>query len=346
MDKDYQEIYNDFLRSGKNSEEEKRFAGLFRNKKTEPEVKQKMRKEWEDIAYGDTSSRDLSHILYKLHFLINSNESDGSARRGLYRIGQWYSRVASLLLLPLLTLMGAYLLTGDRFHSKTESEPSMVEVVAPMGSRIRSELPDGTSVWLNGGSVLKYQIPFDKRNVMVKGEAFFDVETDSLRPFLVEGKHGCVKVLGTRFNVKMWPDEDLTEVVLEEGDVELLPRNSDQKFGMKPGEMLVLDSKKKDLKRSHVNPERYSAWIDGKLMFRGDDMEIVGRELSRWFNVEVELKDSTLKDYVFRATFEDENLEEVMRLLKMTSPIDYDIIDNKQDSEGHFSKKKVIISAD
>jgi len=215
-----------------------------------------------------------------------------------------------------------------------------------MGSRVKAELPDGSEGWLNSGSVMKYEVPFDVRRVEVAGEAFFDVKTDSARPFLVEGKHGCVRVLGTRFNVKMWPDEDLTEVVLEKGNVELIPRQGSKRFDMDPGEMLVLNSSENKLTRSHVNPARYSSWIEGKLMFRGDSMERVARELSRWFNVDVEIKDEELEDYVFRATFEDEQLEEVMRLLKMTSPIDYKIIDHKQDSEGNFSKKRVIVQSE
>jgi ferric-dicitrate binding protein FerR (iron transport regulator) len=190
---------------------------------------------------------------------------------------------------------------------------------------------------------LTYSIPFKKRDVKVEGEAFFDVRTDSLHPFTVKGKHGDVSVLGTRFNVRMWPDEDLTEVVLERGKVELKPNDSEEIFEMLPGEMLVYNSEKRMLSRKKVDAKRYSAWIEGKLMLRGETMQELAREISRWFNVDVEVEDKSLTEYTFRATFEDEKLEEVLRLLKMTSPIEYEIIDNQQDNDGGFSKKRVII---
>ncbi|MGM0377408.1 MAG: FecR family protein [Bacteroidota bacterium] len=345
MNNTQKDIFEDYLRNEeKDAEGERKFADLFSDKKNEPWLRQWMWRDWSETY--ELTDVDLSPILHKLHFLINSESaSNNKNRRSLNKVWKWYSRVAAILILPLLTAVGIYFLL-DQQPKPEQTEPSMVEVVAPMGSRIKTKLPDGTEGWLNSGSVMKYEVPFESRHVEIQGEAYFDVKTDSARPFVVEGKHGCVRVMGTRFNVKMWPDEDLTEVVLEEGEVELRPHSSKQRFGMNPGEMLVLDASKNKLTRSHVNPRRYSAWTEGKLIFRGDSMESVARELSRWFNAEVDIKDEELKDYVFRATFENEQLDEVMRLLKMTSPIDYKIIDHKQDSEGTFSRKKVIIRSE
>lgn len=345
MDNTQKDIFEDYLRNEERDDEgEKQFAGLFCNKKNDPWLRQRMWSDWSETS--ELKNVDLSPVLHKLHFLINSeSESRDKTRRPVKKLWQWYNRVAAILILPLLTAAGFYILS-DQQQEVQEIESSTVEVVAPMGARIKTHLPDGTEGWLNSGSVMKYEVPFESRHVEVSGEAYFDVKTDSARPFLVEGKHGSVRVLGTRFNVQMWPDEVLTEVVLEEGEVELLPHSSGQRFKMKPGEMLVLDASKNKLTRRHVNPRQHSAWREGKLMFRGDSMERVARELSRWFNAEVEIKDEELNDYVFRATFEDERLDEVMRLLKMTSPIDYNIIDPQQDSEGTFSRKKVIIRSE
>uniref|UniRef100_UPI000237C6F3 FecR family protein n=1 Tax=Anaerophaga thermohalophila TaxID=177400 RepID=UPI000237C6F3 len=229
------------------------------------------------------------------------------------------------------------------FGKEQVAGPSVVEVTAPLGSRVKTRLPDGTVTWLNSGSALTYSIPFDERTINVRGEAFLDVKSDSLNPFTVRGNKTAVKVLGTRFNVEMWPDEEVVEVVLEEGRVQLIPDNYEQTFEMKPGELLLFNNNERKLIRKKVDPEPYSAWIDGKLMLRGENMTQMARELSRWFNVDVVVEDSILFDYTFRATFEDEKLEDVLRLLKMTSPIEYKIIDNQQDSKGNFSRKKVII---
>ena len=219
----------------------------------------------------------------------------------------------------------------------------MVEVMAPMGSRVQTQLPDGTTTWLNSGSVLSYTLPFENREVNLRGEAFFNVKKDSLHPFVVSGKQGAVRVLGTRFNIDMWPDEEMMEVVLEEGRVEMIPEGSTHAFKMTPGDMFLYNSSKQTLTRKKVNPRHYSAWIDGKLMLRGENMHQVARELSRWFNVDVVIDDKALLNYTFRATFIDEKLEDVLRLLKLSSPIRYEIIDNQQDRSGNFSRKKVIL---
>lgn len=342
MDKKQQEILKiieNYLKGNGSRSSMARFAELFRGNKNETLLKSRMKADWDAVSDEELQKTDLSPVLYKIHFLINSEKKGKHSRNTTRKILRWYSRIAAVILLPLLTIWGIY-----QFTSKDQTVSStLVEVSAPLGSRVRMTLPDGTKGWLNSGSVLTYQTPFKKRNVSVEGEAFFDVQTDSLCPFLVQGPRSTVKVLGTRFNVKMWPGEEVTEVVLEEGKVELTPGKSDRSFTVEPGEMLVYNSKERKLKRSRVNPEYYSAWIEGKLVLRGDSMQEMARELSRWFNVDVEVRDSTLQGYTFRATFMDEKLEDVLRLLKMTSPIEYKIIDNQKDKNGDFSRKKVII---
>jgi ferric-dicitrate binding protein FerR (iron transport regulator) len=338
MNKEQQKIFEDYLNEKGGRSAEKKFAGLFRGEANELSLKRRMWEDWNSVSQ-DESNKNLTPVLYKIHFLINSEKGKESRKNKLKKVLNWYSRVAAVLLLPLLTI-GAILFF---FSHEQVAGPSLVEVTAPMGSRVKTQLPDGTVIWLNSGSALTYSIPFEERTINVRGEAFLDVKSDSLNPFTVRGNKTEVKVLGTRFNVEMWPDEEIVEVVLEEGKVELIPDNCEQTFEMNPGELLLFNNNEQKLIRRRVDPETYSAWIDGKLMLRGEDMTRMARELSRWFNVDVVVEDSTLFDYTFRATFENEKLEDVLRLLKMTSPIEYEIIDNQQDSSGNFSRKKVII---
>jgi transmembrane sensor len=339
MHKVHDKIFEDYLRDAKRKKSERAFLDLFCGKMSEHALKQKVKKDWDAIIPEEYSGKDLSPILYKIHFLINSERSAVFQRYKVRNMLNWYHRFAAIILLPLLAVGIFYLISGKVRNGK----PSVVEVIAPMGARIHTQLPDGSQGWLNSGSVLTYSIPFEKRDVRVEGEAFFDVQTDSLHPFIVKGKHGSVRVLGTRFNVRMWSDEELIEVVLERGKVELKPDGSEKVFEMSPGEMLVYNSGKGTLSRKKVDAKLYSAWIEGKLMLRGKTMQELAREISRWFSVDVEVEDKSLKEYTFRATFENEKLEEVLRLLKMTSPIEYEIIDNHQNSDGDFSRKKVII---
>jgi ferric-dicitrate binding protein FerR (iron transport regulator) len=339
MNQDEQNTFYNYREGNRSKETEKRFAKLFRNRRNESELKRKMWEDWHSISDEDVKGIDLSPILHKINYIINSEKQTGYKDRPLHKLWNWYSRLAAVSLLPVLILGCAYLL----LNQTVQTEPSLVKVVAPMGSRINTQLPDGSSCWLNSGTTLKYEIPFKKRHISLEGEAFFDVKENASEPFRVEGKHSSVRVMGTRFNVEMWPDEDMTEVVLEKGQVELMPNYTNQTFNMKPGEKLIYNSKKRIVQRDEVNPEYYSAWIDGKLILREENIQQMARELERWFNIEVIIKGEEIKDYSFRATFENERLEEVLHLLKRSSPIEYEIINNKRKSNNTFTKKKVII---
>jgi transmembrane sensor len=340
MKKENKQIYDDYLKKDRGAGEERRFASLFSDKNSEPELRDKMREEWEINSKDKGVDVNLDSILYKIHFLINSEKRARNKQGGSIRsIINWYSRVASIILLPALIVWSIF----QFFPANEEAGTSLVKIVAPPGSRIQVELPDGSSGWLNSGSELEYNIPFEERHVALRGEAYFNIKSDSVHTFDVEGQNGIVRVFGTRFNVKMWPDDPITEVVLEEGKVNLIAKGTNENFEITPGEILVFNNENNTLSREFVNPKLYSGWIDGKLLFRGDRLEEVADKLSRWFNVDVEVSDTSLLDYTFRATFEDESLEEVLRLLKQSSPIDFEIRDHQQDSSGVYSRRKVIV---
>ena len=110
---------------------------------------------------------------------------------------------------------------------------------------------------------------------------------------------------------------------------------------MKPEERLILNDGTINISVTDVS--KYSAWKEGKIVFRGDPMDEVARRIERWYNVEVELVDKELKNYVFRGTFQDDSLEEVLRFLSMTSPIEYQIIDRQLQDNGTVQKKKILL---
>ena len=349
MKREDKDIIYQYLNSHKNEHPglEQEFARLFCDNNKEAHIKSLLADDWEAMIDNGAIEKDLNHLLLRINELINTEKTQAKTikHHKAKSIYTWYSRVAAILLLPFM----AWAVYQFNHTEAPASAPiagvtSKIHVHAPLGSRIHIDLPDGSTGWLNSGSVLEYEVPFEQRKLTVKGEAFFDVVQDSLRPMTVEGPHSFVKVFGTKFNVKMWPDEMITEVVLAEGSVEMSPKNSEESYMMQPGDMFVYDKVENKLIKKSVNPNYYSAWIEGKLVLRNVNLNQVARELSRWFNVDVVVKGTLLKDHVFRATFEDEKLEEVLRLLKMTAPIEYKIIDNRQKSNGDFAKKKVIIT--
>jgi transmembrane sensor len=147
--------------------------------------------------------------------------------------------------------------------------------------------------------------------------------------------------LGTSFNISAYPAENYVEIVLQNGKVEFLDNIGEKKTTMFPSERLIY--KNGNIAKSFTDPAKYNAWTEGKLVFRGDPMDEVSRRIERWYNVKVVLADKELERYSFRATFEDDNLKDVLRFLSMTSPIRYQIIPRKAMPDGTYEKEEVTI---
>jgi len=304
-------------------------------------LRNQLEKEWEGGNHEEVPSEEmLNSLLDRVHHLIR-NKEDQQRKLFAYRLVSTFSRVAATLFLPLLLAGGltiGYLLNS----SKSTVEQSVSSVIhAPMGSRVSFNLPDGTKGWLNSGSSLTYSIPFNSnRSVALSGEAWFDVTPDQQHPFEIMTGQSKVKVLGTSFNVSAYKESQYIEVVLQQGKVEFYQNSSKEKFTMAPSQKLVCSKGKVEV--TTTDPSKYEAWTEGKLVFRGDNMAEVARRIERWYNVKVVLADKDLETYSFRATFEDDSLEEVMRLLSLTSPIDYKIAPRVMNPDGTIDK--VVVS--
>ncbi len=277
--------------------------------------------DWNSLADSNIISDDkLSAMLDCIHHKIRLNEF-GRVRSMTERLTTFYSRVAAVILIPLLAGSG-YLLFRDRaVNGGTTPKTS---IYAPAGSRVSFTLPDGTEGMLNSGSTLAYAMPFTSdRAVSLTGEAWFEVAHDEKHPFTVDAGDLDLTVLGTTFNVSAYPEENYVEVVLESGKVLANCEHYKDGMIMSPSEKLVYENGR--VTRSTTDPSKYSSWTDGKLVFRSDSMSEVARRIERWYNVRVEIMDDDLEKYSFRATFEDDPLEEVLKFLSMTSPIRYEI---------------------
>lgn len=236
-------------------------------------------------------------------------------------LGIWFNKVAAVLFMPLF-LLSAWLVF--RQHQLPISN-SVQEITSPPGIRSLVDLPDGSKVWLNAGSTIRFEIPFNQkmRKVDLLGEAFFDVARNPDHPFVVESGKVRVKVLGTHFNCKAFAEDPNVEVILEKGKIQLQTGEADapNEFIMHPGERAVVN--KNNLKATITNEKifKYIAWHDGKLVFDNTPMQEVSQALARWYGVEVIAKDPEIMKYRFTATFENESLFEVIELLGLSSPI-------------------------
>lgn len=298
-----------------------------------------LEEDWNSLAdSGINSGERLIPVLDSIHHKISLKEYCKS-RSLTERVTAFYSRIAAVILIPLLAATGLLLL---RDRTADSGMTPLTSIYAPAGSRVSFTLPDGTGGMLNSGSTLSYKMPFTHdRAVALKGEAWFEVSRDEKHPFTVEAGDLDLTVLGTTFNVSAYPEEEYVEVVLESGKVQVNSDNYTEAMIMGPMEKLVYENGR--VTRSTTDPSKYSSWTDGKLVFRSDSMSEVARRIERWYNVKVEIMDDDLEQYSFRATFEDDPLEEVLKFLGMTSPIRYEITPRYLDEDSTYTRSVVKI---
>ncbi|OFX32941.1 MAG: hypothetical protein A2W92_06865 [Bacteroidetes bacterium GWA2_42_15] len=262
-------------------------------------------------------------------------------------VWQKLQKIAAVLLIPLLVYSGFLTISQFKESKLASGETTWQEVKTGTGMVSELTLPDGTQVWLNSETTLRYPLNFGKiREVNLTGEACFDVKKDEKHPFVVTTGTINVEVLGTSFNVANYANENQTEVVLLSGKVKLFTGeygNKKEVGFLSPNQQALFKPSTKELFVNNVSVEKYTAWKDGVLMFADDPMDEVTRKLSRWFNVEFVLESEELRDYVYRATFKDETLPQILDLLKISAPIEYTRIPRETLPDGNYSKEKIII---
>jgi len=266
--------------------------------------------------------------------------------RGL-TIWQLLQRVAAILFIPLLIAM-LWLSVGKNLKN-ANSTVTYNKVVAAFGTFSLIELPDGSKVWLNSGSSLRYPDKFTNHNrtVYLVGEAYFEVHSDKTVPFLVNTPYFTVKATGTKFSVRAEKNFRIPSVTLVEGEVTVQKSDSDKKNNLitilQPNQHMTYDTLNGQFTVQTEDTYKYFSWKDGKLVFRNDNISEVARRISLQYNVDIEIEGNEIKHYRYRATFENEPLSELLRLLKLSSPIDYLEIKSKALPDGTFSRRKIII---
>lgn len=204
----------------------------------------------------------------------------------------------------------------------------------PYGKTFEVVLSDGTQVQLNSGSSLTYPTTFyatGPRNVSLTGEAYFTVQSDSLRPFHVNTKTLDNKVVGTQFNVSSYPDDENVQVVLVEGSLLVKKSNASQEpyLLLKPNQMASYSNADQALQLSDVDVGKYIAWKDGVLYFKDEDFIHITKKLERHYNVDIEIKGELLKSERYTGRFKTETIEEVLQGFQRIKDFDYSITNNK-----------------
>lgn len=211
------------------------------------------------------------------------------------------------------------------------------EVSVLYGSKSKITLPDGSTVHLNSGSILSYPAQFatDNRKVSIKGEAYFEVQKDPKHPFLVRTNGVTVRVLGTKFNVKSYPDEKTVETTLVSGKVELYANNKEindknRLMVLAPNQQAVFevekgknDSMTSMVHNLNVDVKPIISWKDNRLMFRDEKFADLAQKLERWYNVDIKINDPKLQNTPFSGVFVKETVEQSLNALKLAAPFKY-----------------------
>ncbi len=256
------------------------------------------------------------------------------------RILQSFEKAAAILFIPLL-LWSVWYYYHQHSADKVKKEIVFNQVEVPLGMRSSMTLPDGTSVWLNAGSSLKYAVSFDgsERKVELTGEAYFQVVKDKTRPFVVTAGEMDIRVLGTSFNCCAYPDENNIETALVEGNVEISDKSGKILTELKPGELATFSKTGNGISVVKTNLEKHIAWKSGKLMFRDDPMNKVLEKLGRWYNVEFQVDNQEILGYIYSATFTGESLDQMLKMFALSAPIDYQILPKKLMSDNSYEKQ-------
>ncbi|MDL2231170.1 FecR domain-containing protein [Porphyromonadaceae bacterium OttesenSCG-928-L07] len=238
-------------------------------------------------------------------------------------------RVAAITL-PLTLLAGGYFYINKPTRSTQVTK--LLEVSVPHGDQEKLHLADGSQVWLNAGTEIKYpdEMSRNERLVHLTGEAYFNVKSDRTKPFIVKTKNLSVTVIGTEFNVRDYPNEGKTRVTLNTGKVNL-ETVCGKRFTLEPGQELVYDHRALEAYIVNIETANASEWKSGKLIFNHTPFCEIIQTLERHFNVSFDIDDSLAINQQYSVKFVDhEEIHEIMDIMKdIVGDCSYEINGNK-----------------
>lgn len=198
----------------------------------------------------------------------------------------------------------------------------------PLGGFYKLELSDGTKVWLNAGSELRYPMAFSgsERRVFLKGEGYFEVAKDRQKPFHVAMERAEVTVLGTAFNISAYPEEKEILTTLVNGSVRFHSAEENANVTLTPGEQCVMETESGKTRVTKVDTELYTAWINGRFVFRDMPLEMIMRQLERWYDFQVTYVQPELKAEKFQGVIQrDTKIEDVFRAIELAMDVKFNI---------------------
>ena len=337
------------FQSGKsNPEELRQLEEMFFDAEISEGIKSAMLNEIRDFeTAGSETDTDYDRLFQSIQKIISDHKSN--TRSLNLRLN--FMRIAAIIV---MAFVFGGTLSYFIFNSDKTTSGSFCEVTAPLGSTSEIVLPDSSKVWLNAGSKIKYSTTYNQKNRMIylEGEGYFIVAKNKEIPFIVDAYGFEVKAVGTEFNVKAYKGDPTVETTMVEGKVTLqhstesilkgvyLTPNQKATFYKKEESLTVevikkLQEKKEELNyipehrlviAPRIDPKAIVSWKENRLIIEREQLGTLAEILSRKYNFNFEFKSEDIKRISFSGTLEDETLQQVMNVIKISSPIDYEIV--------------------
>lgn len=250
--------------------------------------------------------------------IIKKMNSD--VRRKELRLQFLKYAAAILLIVGISGTIGFFVST-----SVSNSNTKFTEISVPKGERSTVILPDGSTVLINSNSQLKFASSFNsgKRKVMLSGEAYFNVTHDKSHPFIVETSSLQIEVLGTKFNISSYPNDQLSTTFLESGKVRISSANAENVI-LSPNEAFVFNKFSQKSEKIVMNDKRLMDWTKGVMTINGETIGELAKKIERRFNVTITFMDNAVKEHVYTGSIKDEDLNTVLEAIKFASSIEYE----------------------
>lgn len=223
---------------------------------------------------------------------------------------------------------GQLIYTVLNSDSRSDNSGKLFNTIeTPRGGEYQVNLPDGTKVWLNAVSSLRYPVKFSdgERRVELDGEAYFEVAENKARPFLVISNNQVVEVLGTHFNINSYADESSIRTSLLEGKVKVSIRGTDRFGILAPGQESAIKPSGSSISIRNVDVEESIAWKNGYFIFTNEDIRSIMRRVSRWYDVDIEYSGDLPRGGFGGNVSKSKNISEILRILELTKAVRFKI---------------------
>lgn len=292
-----------------------------------------MQSQWDQIENKPDGSFHMEEVLAKTREKSFGGLSDkaksqiSDARKAKSK--HVFSKMAAVSSGIIILILSGLFLTLNQNHNPLANERH-TQVKTSSGEIILKVLSDGTKIWLNAESSISFPSSFDGdsiREVLLNGEAFFDVAEDKEHPFIVRTKDINIRVMGTAFNVKSYEGDSTVKTTLVRGRVVVENKNGtvQDNIELRPNQQAVFSHLTEQITLLDVHVEKHTSWNSGSLVFEDDSLLDVIRSLERWYGVVIRVQDKSNMECRLTARIDKESLAETLEILRSLTGIRYSV---------------------